>query len=79
MIDTITQTLSNLPTDLIINLTYIASALLFIIGLKKLSSAKTARFGNFLSASGMLVASIITLIDKNIVSFEWIQGLVFGF
>ena len=79
MTDLITNILNQLPTDLIINLTYIISALLFIIGLKKLGSAKTARYGNFLSASGMLLAALITLIDKNIVSFEWILlGLGIG-
>jgi H+-translocating NAD(P) transhydrogenase subunit beta len=44
-----------------IALTYIAAAVLFILGIKFLSSPKTARYGNLLAAFGMLVALIATL------------------
>ncbi len=48
-------------TDLLINFAYVISAVLFIVGLKKLSSPATARRGNFLSAIGMLLAIVATL------------------
>jgi NAD(P) transhydrogenase subunit beta len=44
-----------------IALTYIAAAVLFILGIKFLSSPKTARYGNLLAAFGMLVALIATV------------------
>ena len=42
---------------------YLASAVLFILGLKGLTRVKTARRGNILSSSAMLVAVIATLIE----------------
>jgi NAD(P) transhydrogenase subunit beta len=57
---------------LIIQLAYVASAALFIMGLKLLGSAATARKGNTLSAVGMLVAIVAALIDQGIVSYQWI-------
>lgn len=57
---------------LIIQLAYVASAALFIVGLKLLGSAATARKGNTLSAVGMLVAIVAALIDQGIVSYQWI-------
>jgi H+-translocating NAD(P) transhydrogenase subunit beta len=64
---------------LIINLSYITSSILFIFGLKLLSSPKTAIKGNFISAIGMLIAIIITLISKEIIDYTWIViGLIIG-
>ncbi|HDL18925.1 MAG TPA: NAD(P)(+) transhydrogenase (Re/Si-specific) subunit beta [Bacteroidetes bacterium] len=64
------------------NITYIAyliSAVCFILGLKKLSSAKTARQGNILSGIGMLIAIAVTLLDKQIIDFTFIiAGIVVG-
>jgi len=50
----------------VIELSYILAAALFIIGLKMLSSAETARKGNLLSAVGMLLAIIATLLTKGL-------------
>lgn len=62
-----------------INLVYIASALLFVIGLKMLSSPTTARRGNLLSAIGMLLAIVMTLLDRQIIDYQWIIiGLIAG-
>ncbi|MDH5718732.1 MAG: NAD(P)(+) transhydrogenase (Re/Si-specific) subunit beta [Spirochaetia bacterium] len=61
-----------LHADWFINLVYLVAVLLFVFGLKKLSSPRTARQGNTLSMSGMFTAIVITLFDKNIVSFEMI-------
>jgi len=61
-----------MQNEFIINVVYLVSAALFIIGLKLLSHPSTARRGNLLSAVGMLVAICITLIDQQIVSYQWI-------
>ena len=48
------------------------SATLFILGLKLLGSPATARKGNALSAIGMLIAVVVTLLDQGIVDFRYI-------
>ena len=63
----------------LINISYLISAVLFIIGLKMLSSPKSARAGNSYSAIGMLIAICATLLDKQVISFEFIVlGLIIG-
>ncbi len=58
---------------------YLIAASLFIVGLKQLSSARTARRGNQLSALGMLIAVVVTLADRGVVSYGVIvAGLVAG-
>ena len=42
-------------------LAYLAAAVLFILGLKQLSSPKTARNGNFTAAAGMVIALAATV------------------
>jgi NAD(P) transhydrogenase subunit beta len=65
--------------DTIVALAYLLAASLFILGLKRLSSPRTARHGNLLGALGMLVAIITTLLNREIVSFTWIiVGIVLG-
>jgi NAD(P) transhydrogenase subunit beta len=44
-----------------VNLAYLVAAVLFIRGIKFLSSPRTARLGNILSAIGMVVAVVFTL------------------
>jgi NAD(P) transhydrogenase subunit beta len=44
------------PTQVLISLAYLFAAVLFIVGLKQLSSPKGARNGNFIAAVGMVVA-----------------------
>ena len=53
---------------------YIIAAILFVFGLKKLSSPATARAGNQLAALGMVIALAVTLLDRQILSF-WIIGI----
>ena len=60
--------------SILVNLTYIAASILFIVGLKMLGSPDTARKGNFLSASGMLLAVVITLLDQNIIDYRFIAS-----
>jgi NAD(P) transhydrogenase subunit beta len=58
---------------------YLLCAILFIIGLRRLSSPATARSGNQLAAIGMAFAIVATLVDKRVLSFEWIAlGAVIG-
>ena len=65
-----------------VNLTaisYLLAATLFIIGLKRLGSPKTARSGNLAAMLGMLIAIVITLLDRQILGFGLIiAGLVIG-
>ncbi|HEY1161509.1 MAG TPA: NAD(P)(+) transhydrogenase (Re/Si-specific) subunit beta, partial [Candidatus Dormibacteraeota bacterium] len=46
---------------LAIALAYLVAAVLFILGLKQLSSPKGARNGNFTAAAGMVIALLATL------------------
>ena len=46
---------------LLIALAYLAAAVLFILGLKQLSSPKGARNGNFTAAAGMVIAIAATI------------------
>ena len=58
---------------------YLIASLLFIFGLKSLSSADSARRGMQQAALGMLLAVIGTLVNHEIVRYEWIVvGLVIG-
>ena len=59
-------------TPIAVNLAYIVAAALFVFGLKMLGSPATARRGNALSAAGMLIAIVVTLLSKGIVEFQWI-------
>ena len=60
--------------SILVNLIYIAASILFIVGLKMLGSPDTARQGNFLSSSGMLIAVVITLLDQSIIDYRFIAG-----
>ncbi|MCK5405821.1 MAG: NAD(P)(+) transhydrogenase (Re/Si-specific) subunit beta, partial [Candidatus Krumholzibacteria bacterium] len=63
----------------IINLVYLIAAVLFVSGLKGLTHPRTAVRGNMMSALGMLLAIVVTLIDKSIISYHWIAiGFVAG-
>ena len=65
--------------SLLINFIYIISALLFIIGLKMMNSPSTARSGNMISASGMLIAICTTLLEQGIIDYKWIfLGIIIG-
>ena len=64
--------------DSIINLAYVISAILFVFGIKMLGSAETARRGNMISGVGMLIAVVVTLLNKGM-SYDWIvSGLIVG-
>jgi len=60
-------------------LAYLISAVLFILGLKRLSHPDTARGGNRLAAIGMLLAIVATLVGEQILTWQWIvAGLLIG-
>ena len=62
-----------------IELLYLASAVLFILGLRGLTSPATARRGMFMAEIGMLLAIVGTLLHHDIVRYDWIiLGLVLG-
>ena len=58
---------------------YLVSSVLFILGLKDLNSARTARRGMFLAEIGMALAIIGTLFHHEILSYRWIvTGMAVG-
>ena len=70
---------NNFDTAVLVNVAYIAASILFIVGLKMLGSPDTARRGNLLSSTGMLLAILVTLADQSIIDFTWILvGLISG-
>ncbi len=63
----------------IIQSAYLVAAILFILGLRNLSSPKTAVRGNQLAATGMLIAIVATMVDQSIISYTTIlAGMVVG-
>ena len=66
-------------TTNLIGFTYLIAAILFIVGLKLLSSPATARRGNAIAAMGMFLAVAGTLLDREIISMRWIAvGVAIG-
>ncbi len=58
---------------------YLASSILFILGLKSLTRPEYARRGMQQAAVGMLLAIVGTLFQQEIVRFDWIAGgLILG-
>jgi len=67
------------PPASAIRVAYLIASVLFILGIKMLSSPRSARRGNTLAAAGMLLALIATLLDREIVSYGTIlAGVVVG-
>jgi NAD(P) transhydrogenase subunit beta len=64
--------------DTLIDLSYIIASILFIFGLKMLGNASTARRGNMVSAGGMLLAVVATLL-KSGMGYQYIAiGVLIG-
>ncbi len=58
---------------------YLIAAVLFILGIKALAKPRTAVRGNQMGASGMLLAIVVTLLDRAIISYSVLAlGLVLG-
>ena len=65
---------------LFVQVAYIAASAAFILGLRGLTKPDTARRGMQLAAAGMLLAIVGTLLNHEIISYEFIIiGLVVGF
>ena len=66
-------------TTTLIQFAYLVAAVLFILGLRNLSSPKTAALGNQMAAVGMLIAIVATLMVSEVVDFPIvIAGIVVG-
>lgn len=66
-------------TPVTTDIAYLVAAVLFILGLKGLTHPRTAVRGNLLGASGMLLAVVVALLDRQIVDYRWIvAGLAVG-
>src|ERR1700730_13756357 len=65
--------------DQLIQATYLVSTALFIFSLQWMSDPRTARRGVFAGVGGMALAVIGTLLNPQIVNFNWIaMALVLG-
>ncbi|HEY6926472.1 MAG TPA: NAD(P)(+) transhydrogenase (Re/Si-specific) subunit beta [Steroidobacteraceae bacterium] len=58
--------------DLIIQVSYFVTAVLFIFGLKRMSSPVSARSGITWAGAGMLVATAVTFAYPGMSNYEWI-------
>src|SRR5688572_14465225 len=58
------------------NLAYLIASVLFILGLKMMSHPRSAVRGNMLGALGMLIAIVVTLLDKNVLGGGWAAYVV---
>ena len=69
----------NFFSEYLPNIVYLISSVLFILGIKFLSSPKTARKGNLFASTAMFLAIIVTLLNKKIVTYEFIiAGIILG-
>jgi len=63
----------------IVNIAYLTASALFVLGLKGLAHPRTAVRGNLLGAIGMLIAIVVTLLVKDVVSYKIIVlGAIVG-
>src|SRR5207302_9398751 len=63
----------------LLQLFYLLSAILFVMGLRGLSHPRTARRGMFLAEAGMLLAIVVSLLHHEIIDYKWIvAGLILG-
>ena len=65
--------MSQFQTDLTA-VAYLVAAVLFIMSLRGLSSPETSRKGNVYGIIGMVIAIVTTVLNPEIVSYEWIIG-----
>ncbi len=65
--------------EILVELTYLVSAILFVVGLKRLQSPATARRGNAIAAVAMMLAILATVVDNEILSWtEIFVGVAIG-
>jgi len=65
--------------NVLVQLSYVLAAVLFIFGLKMMSHPRTAVRGNLLGSLGMLIAIVATLLLHEVVTYEYIlAGVLIG-
>jgi H+-translocating NAD(P) transhydrogenase subunit beta len=69
-------TMPLLNADTIIQASYLVTAALFILGLKRMSSPVTARSGILWAGSGMLVATVVTFLYPGMTNYELIGAAI---
>ncbi len=57
-------------------LAYLVASVLFVLALRGLSSPTAARRGNMMGIAGMAIAVIATVVNPQIVSYEWIVAAI---
>ncbi|MFQ5555990.1 MAG: NAD(P)(+) transhydrogenase (Re/Si-specific) subunit beta [Acidimicrobiales bacterium] len=58
---------------------YLLAGVMFIVGLKRLGSPRTARSGNLVASVGMALALVVTLVDQDITAWGTvIAGIIVG-
>jgi H+-translocating NAD(P) transhydrogenase subunit beta len=63
----------------VVDLMYVVAAILFVVGIKRLSSPTTARSGNLLAAAGMVIAVVFTILLPEVAHYWLIAaGLAVG-
>lgn len=67
--------MTQLQTDLTA-VAYLVAAVLFILSLRGLSSPETSRQGNMFGIIGMTIAVVTTILNPEIVSYDWIIGAI---
>jgi len=55
---------------------YLVAAVLFILSLRGLSSPETSRKGNVFGMIGMAIAIVTTILNPEVVSYDWIIGAI---
>jgi H+-translocating NAD(P) transhydrogenase subunit beta len=64
---------------LLIQVSYLAASVLFILGMRSMTKPDKARRGMQMAAAGMLFAVLGTLVNQQIVDYRWITGgLIIG-
>lgn len=67
-----------MSTDVLIQASYLVTAALFILGLKRMSSPVTARSGILWAGAGMLVATLVSFLYPGMTNYELIVPAMFG-
>jgi NAD(P) transhydrogenase subunit beta len=68
-----------LTSNFVIDVSYFVTAVLFIVGLKRMSSPVTARSGILWAGAGMVVATLITFLYPGMTNYLWIiSAIVLG-
>ena len=71
--------MGEIDIQLLVGATYLVAAALFILGLRRLSSPATARSGNMLASVGMLLAVVVTLLDREVLDLVDVAvGMLIG-